>query len=207
LSDSLGHEYLRISVKRESGLPSPDSNHMHRRGQISNVLHDYKKVGDEILISHPRGDFYLEAQPTDQTPVVLISAGVGSTCLFSILNIISHNTTRPITWIHGARNYKMRPFKDAVDQICSRNELMHTVYFTSRPLHEEVECRKYDIQGRVDLDNVSKSLLFTGDDSSQYFVCGPSEFMVNTSKQLKGYGINDKNIKMELFGTGGIPDS
>ncbi|EPE32145.1 Globin-like protein [Glarea lozoyensis ATCC 20868] len=207
MSDSPGNEYLRISVKRDSEAHSPDSSHVHQRGQISNLLHDQKDVGDEIQVSHPRGDFYFESQRKDQSPVILISAGVGSTCLLSILKTISQNTTRPITWIHGARNHEMRPFKETVDQICSRNDAMHTVYFSSRPLQTEVEGREYDKQGRINLENVNKWLLFTDDDSAQYFVCGPSEFMVNTSKQLKRYGVNDKNIKMELFGTGAIPDS
>ena len=106
LSDAPGKKYLRISVKREEGIEIGDPKSKTHPGYISNVLHEKRSVGDTVRVSHPFGDFfYHEDEQEKNAPVVLISAGVGLTCLMSILNtLVEEKSERPITWIHGARN-------------------------------------------------------------------------------------------------------
>ncbi len=66
--------YIRLSIKREQGTPP---------GKMSNFLHEDMKVGMQIEVSPPFGNFYLNLD--DTTPVVLISGGVGLTPLTSML--------------------------------------------------------------------------------------------------------------------------
>jgi nitric oxide dioxygenase len=204
LSDAPGKDYLRISVKKEKGIVVGEPAHTAHEGYISNILHERREVGDVIKVSHPFGDFFFDDSETKKdAPVVLISAGVGLTCLTSILNSLAlKKSSRPMTWIHGARDSKTRAFKKDVDALAVENNNVHAVYFSSSPKEGEVD---YDIKGRIDMDMVGKELLFTDDDRTLYFTCGPTEFMLDMEAKLGSYGIPADRVKMELFGTGGVP--
>ncbi|CAE6995713.1 hypothetical protein CFE70_000150 [Pyrenophora teres f. teres 0-1] len=207
LSDAPGKTYLRISVKKEPGIEVGEPKHMTHAGYISNLLHEVKKEGDVIRVSHPFGDFFFDASDVSQdTPVVLISAGVGLTALTSIFNsLIQQKPSRPITWIQGARNSKTRAFKKHFDQCARSNENVHTVYYSSNPIEGEIQGQDYSIKGRVDLDQVDSKYLHTDNSKTQYYCCGPTQFMLDVEAKLKSYGVPTERVKMELFGTGGVP--
>lgn len=207
LSDAPGKPYLRISVKREPGIELGEPKHMTHPGYLSNILHDTKEVGDTVRVSHPWGDFFFEQDKEDaDAPVVLISAGVGLTCLQSILNsLVEKKSTRPISWIHGARNANTRAFKKNIDLLAENNKNVHTVYFSSSPRDDEIQGRDYHVKSRVNLDSIDKEKLFADNDKTLYFVCGPEKFMLDIEAKLRSYGVPKERVKMELFGTGGVP--
>lgn len=209
LSDAPGKPYLRISVKREPGVEIGEPKHMTHAGYISNILHDRKSVGDVVKLSHPFGDFFFDDEKTEKdAPVVLISAGVGLTCLVSILeHLVQGGTARPITWIHGSRDSKARALKPHVDELAANNNNIHKVYFSSSPVEGEVQGRDYDVKGRVDLDKVEKEWLHTDNGKTQYYTCGPTQFMLDVEQKLKSFGVGSERVHMELFGTGGVPRS
>ena len=90
LSDAPWPDYYRVSVKREAGLNPMNPDAATHPGLISNMMHDMKKEGDIVRVSHLMGDFFLDPKTADdEAPVVLLSAGVGLTCLTSILYIRS----------------------------------------------------------------------------------------------------------------------
>jgi nitric oxide dioxygenase len=207
LSDASGKGYLRISVKKEKGIEVGEPKQVLREGYVSNVLHETKEEGDVVRISHPFGDFYFEESGSEkENPVVLISVGVGLTCLTSILKtLLEKESSRPVTWIHGARNSDTRAFKKDIDALAANHANVQSVQFYSDPLEGEIDGRDYHIQGRVDLEKVGKKVLFTDNDRTQYYICGPTQFMLDVGAKLKSYGVRAENVKMELFGTGGVP--
>lgn len=211
LSDAPGKPYLRISVKREPGIEIGEPKHMTHAGYLSNMLHDKKDVGDVLKLSHPFGDFFFEDEDdkdaVEKAPVVLLSAGVGLTCLMSILNtLVGQGRPRPVTWIQGSRDSTVRSFKRHVDELAAGNKNLHRFYFSSSPAEGEVEGQDYDIRGRVELDRVDKKWLFTDNKKTQYFTCGPRQFMVDVARKLKSFGVESERVHMELFGTGGVPE-
>lgn len=206
LSDAPGKDYLRISVKREPGIEVGEPGHMSHPGYLSNIMHEKKHVGDIVRVSHPWGDFFFDEEKEDSSaPIVLISAGVGLTCLNSILNTTLERSSRPVTWIQGARDSKTRAFKKEIDGLAAKKENLHTVYFSSSPQEGEVQGQDYDIKSRVDLDQIDRKVLFADNDKTLYFTCGPEKFMLDVEAKLKSYGVPAKRIYMELFGTGGVP--
>ncbi|PSN60928.1 flavohemo protein [Corynespora cassiicola Philippines] len=207
LSDSPGKGHLRISVKREPSIEIGEAKSMSHPGYLSNILHDRKSVGDVVRVSHPFGDFFFEEKGTDEdSPIVFISAGVGLTCLMSILNALAEQrSARPITWIHGARHSGVRAFKSHVDGLAASHSNLQRVYFDSEPREGEAEGIHYTLKGRIDLDKVSKEKLFVQDDRTRYFICGPTQFMLDMEARLKSYGVSGERVHMELFGTGGVP--
>jgi ferredoxin-NADP reductase/uncharacterized protein YcbX len=97
LSSSPLDDGLRISVKREPA------------GPMSNHLHDNAMVGDVIHASMPAGAFH--ADPTDETPLWLVSMGIGITPMISILRTMTaEQPGRVMRVIHGARDPDDVPF-------------------------------------------------------------------------------------------------
>ena len=93
LSDSPTRDYYRLTIKRE---PAPPDRPDLYPGVSSNYFHDEVGPGSKLLAKSPRGRFFLD--PHGDTPVVLLSAGVGLTPLISMLNaIVDAGSDRP-TW-------------------------------------------------------------------------------------------------------------
>lgn len=208
LSDQPKPDYYRISVKRELGLNPADPAAAAHPGYISNILHDTFNVGDTLKVSHPCGDFFLS--PTDAktaNPIVLISAGVGLTPLTSILNTLTAQTpsARKLHFIHGARSSNARAFKKHVSELPRQFPSIKATFFTGHPSKEDQEGIDYHHVGRVDLSKLDDQDLFLDDAKTDFYICGPAKFMTDMESSLKARGVGADRIKMELFGTGGVP--
>lgn len=206
LSDAPRPDYYRISVKRERGLNMDDPKAPAHPGYISNILHADRRVGDELGVSHPFGDFFLDPAEGSTAPVVLISAGVGLTCLMSILyTLVAQDAPRQVAWIHSARNSSVRAFSAHISDVVRTKWNVHAVLFNTSPA-QDVHGVDYHHEGRMNLDKVDEEKdLFLGDKGTEYYICGPTQFMLDMEAKLKGYGVGQDRIKMELFGTGGVP--
>ncbi|KAF2670291.1 hypothetical protein BT63DRAFT_424232 [Microthyrium microscopicum] len=201
LSDSSNPDYLRVSIKKETG------NGASAPGVVSSLMHETKKEGDIIRVSRPVGVFFLdEAKIALDAPLVLISGGVGLTPLTAMLNhSAAQNTTRPISWVHGARSTAARAFKQHVEDVAKLHENVQVILFTANVAKEEVEGVENHIQGHINLDLVDKETkLFLSNKKAEYYVCGPMMFMLTMEKALQGQGVDSSRIHMEKFGTGGI---
>ena len=87
LSGAPSAETYRLSVKREE------------QGIASRFLHDQVHVGSRIAARAPSGDFGI---PDHDSPLVLVSAGVGLTPMLSMLHAAAEeNADRPIWYVHG----------------------------------------------------------------------------------------------------------
>src|SRR5438094_1800904 len=96
LSGPLSTERYRISVKIEPN------------GVAGNYLRDHVRVGDALDVSLPRGSFILQS---GERPVVLLSAGIGATPVLAMLDAVAAaRPTRPVLWLHGARDRQHHPF-------------------------------------------------------------------------------------------------
>lgn len=201
-------QYYRNSIKREesSDKTSPP-------GLVSNVLHKSHDVGSIVEMSQPAGDFFLESTSTSSStaPLILISAGVGQTPLMSILNsliptsVSGDTTDRPVSWIHTARNKSTHAFAEYIDSLTSAHSNISSVIFHSQPLPDETQGTDYDFLGRLDLNLLdSKRHLHLNDSSAEYFICGPGKFMTSVGEWLRENGVDDKRVKMEVFGVSNI---
>lgn len=193
LSDVPNQQYYRISVKREV---SPTGNNLPP-GTFSNILHDNVKVGDIIDCSPPYGDFTLDVEA--HSPVVLISGGVGSTPMLSMLGAIvqqcSHD--RQVRYIHGTRNSQTHAMKQFINDIVKRNDNVKKYIYYDTVSDNDTKGIDYDYQGYIDLAALKNDIML---DDTDYYVCGPKIFMDKIIQQLKSLGITDHKIHYELFG-------
>jgi ferredoxin-NADP reductase/MOSC domain-containing protein YiiM len=191
LSDSPGHPgYYRVTIKREP-LPEDPS-----EVSVSNYFNDQIKPGTKVQVGAPRGVFFLD--PKEETPVVLLSGGVGLTPMISMLNaIVESGGKRPVWFIHGTRNGIHHAMCKHMRLVAAENDnvTMHIRYSQPRP--EDLKGRDYDSTGHVNVD-LLKNLLPNKD--MDFFLCGPPPFMKSLIKDLHAWGVQKDRIRFELFG-------
>jgi nitric oxide dioxygenase len=188
LSSAPNGEYYRISVKKEAGNPQ------HPDGLLSNYLHHAVREGDTVEVSPPAGDFTLASD--QQTPVVLISGGVGQTPLLSMLEqVVTSGSARPVVWVHGSRNRAAHAFRRWVTDVVAQhpNVQEHSFYETLWP--------GAPVQGHypgfVDVHQLPAQALPAGAD---YYICGPAPFIRKQVQDLTALGVPATAIHFEEFG-------
>ena len=176
--------FYRITVKR------------HSQRLVSRFLHDHVQVGHILSASAPRGDFVLDHESS--RPIVLVSAGVGLTPLVSMLHELSQNATRPVWFVHGARDGRHHTLAQEVRRLASAHSRIVAHFAFSRP--EPDDNGRYDSAGRVDA-GLLETLL--PDFDADYYLCGPTGFMAAIQQQLEDRGVLAERVHFESFGPAG----
>lgn len=188
LSSAFNPEYYRISVKRESGMNSSPA------GKVSNTLHS-KSEGDVISVSAPAGIFHLEKD--SDSPLVLISGGVGFTPMLSMLETnMSCLQNKKTVWIHGCRNESVHAFKHQIADLKQEAKWLETFTFYDSVENQE-SLPEGIIKGRVDLDRCRESILL---EEAKFYICGPEMFIRTQYQALLQLNVNQENIFYEEFG-------
>jgi ferredoxin-NADP reductase/MOSC domain-containing protein YiiM len=181
LSGEPGADTYRISVKREP------------HGAGSQYVHTRVQAGDVLEVAAPRGSFVL--QPGD-SPVLLISAGVGATPVLAMLHALADTRSgRDVWWLHCARNRAEEPFAAESRSLLAQLISGHRHICYSRPRPDDVEGRDYQTAGRLSA-TVLAALELPRD--AEAYLCGPSAFMADASAALAGLGID--RVHTEIFG-------
>ncbi len=172
-----GREY-RISVKREPG------------GVVSNALHDMPE-GTIVELFAPAGEFTLAP---GNKPLVLISGGVGITPTLAMLEQ-ALATSRPVHFIHCARNAGVHAFRRAVDAFAERHTQLQRFY-----CYEEHDgsADAPDAIGRLTEQQLADWLPHSRDVDA-YFL-GPKPFMAAVRRQLRAIGVPEQQTRYEFFG-------
>ncbi|MBF6636882.1 NO-inducible flavohemoprotein [Rouxiella silvae] len=174
----------RIAVKREA------------MGTVSNYLHQRAKVGDTLYLAPPHGEFYLDVTP--QTPVALISGGVGQTPMLAMLNqLAAQKHPAAVQWIHAAENKQVHAFADEVNALKATLPQLQTHVWYQHPNVLDLPGEDYQYQGLLDLSAVKTELAADG---MHFYLCGPVGFMQFTARQLLELGIEEAHIHYECFG-------
>lgn len=211
LSDAPHEDYYRITVKKELGHPKrPDTAgdggdggvEYSPAGKMTNFLIDRLQPGDLVDVTHPAGEFFLDTNNWSRSvPVVLISAGVGVAPMVSMLNtMLDLQPTRDVSWVHGAR--RMVPFRQHLREAQRRMPNLRTNIFKTHLADGDLAGVTYDFDARVDLAKVAREDLFLQHRGTEYYICGPEQFMVEMAEYLKMQGVELHRLKFELFSTG-----
>ena len=197
LSDGPGHDYYRVSIKRE---PSPTDQPDAPPGLSSTYFHDQVETGTTLTVGPPRGKFHLE--PESDRALVLLSAGVGLTPMVSMANaVVRRGSKRPVWFIHGARNGREHALGKHVRHLARQHENLHLHIRYSRPDPIDVEGFDYDGVGHVDIAALKQVLPF---DDYEFYLCGPTPFMKSLYCGLLATGVAETRIHYEFFGPGSL---
>jgi nitric oxide dioxygenase len=188
LSSSPGKDHYRISVKKETSPTNPD-------GMVSNYLHDQVNEGAILEISAPAGDFILDTEKN--SPVVLLSGGVGLTPMVSMLNtLVEKQPEREVTFIHAAANGNLHALRDEVAEVSKKGNVKTVVFYDS-PTEEDRLKEHFDVEGYVTKEWISDNTNIT---TADFYFCGPVPFMKMVFQSLKQLGVTEDRIHFEFFG-------
>ncbi|MFF5454177.1 globin domain-containing protein [Streptomyces sp. NPDC012950] len=177
LSSAPGRPQWRITVKRVDGDPA---------GEVSSWLHAHAREGDTVEVSAPFGDLVL---PGGDGPLLLASAGIGSTPMLAMLDhLVNTGSTRPVVVVHAdrapathAHAAELRRLVDALPQ-----GTLHLCY--------EEPGDSGARPGRADVTALDLPAGTTA------YLCGPLPFLRAVRGDLLGRGTAAADIHYEVFG-------
>jgi ferredoxin-NADP reductase len=182
LSGPRSPERYRISVKLEPN------------GAAGMYLREHVRVGDGLDVSAPRGSFILQS---GERPVVLLSAGIGATPVLAMLHALSAaRSTRPVWWLHGARDRLHDPFAGEVRSLMRTLTRGRSFICYSRPGSGDKMGEDFDASGHLS-QPVFDQIGLPRD--ADVYLCGPTRFMSEMKETLAGLGFAPERMHVELF--------
>ncbi|CCH59556.1 hypothetical protein TBLA_0B07380 [Henningerozyma blattae CBS 6284] len=180
LCSSLHDENLKFSVKLEQTENLPN-------GLVSEYLDLDVKVGDELELSAPAGDFTMNKDliMQDKVPLVLLAAGVGATPLLAMLETqIRNYPSRPIYWFQSSQDEASEVFKKEVDGLLKNaSSVKKVVVHTNKQPEIDAKFLKENIPEGADV-----------------YLCGPLGFMKGMVDHFKVLEFKKDDIHYEPFG-------
>jgi len=185
LSSEPSAERWRLSIKHEPN------------GAAGAYVEAVLKVGDVIDVSAPRGAFTL-AQ--GDGPVVLLSAGIGSTPVLAMLHALAAGgSQRDIWWVHGARNGAEQAFAMEARALLKSLPGGHSHVLYSAPGPTDRLAVDFDGPGRVDVQALKE---LGAPREADFYLCGPAAFMSALTADLMSWGVPAERLHSENFGAG-----
>nr|WP_068154730.1 globin domain-containing protein [Rhodococcus phenolicus] len=156
-------------------------------GLVSPFLVDAVRTGTELIVSHPFGSLLVEG---GNTPLALISAGIGITSTLTVLqNLAETNPLRRVVALHVDHSPYDHARRTDIAELVSRlpNSRMQVRYNDFEEFH---------VIGRSPVDDLDLPAGATA------YVYGPVAFMRAVRDGLVGRGIPLESIHYEAFAPG-----
>lgn len=193
LSAKPNQDWLRISVKREEGVPDTAP-----AGYVSNLLHNSLAAGSVLDVAPPCGEFFLDHDLMDDRPLILIAGGIGITPLMSMLqSSLATSPQREVALIHCCQNEDVQAFKSTVEDLKAQHANLNAHF---RYLDPQQPLSSNGIG--VSKGFIDASLLETmvGARDADYYYCGPTPFLANMQRLLSERNIPRGRQHFEFFG-------
>jgi len=211
LPSALPGQYIMVRVRPDPDAPAVTRSYslcgspgtfnyrigVKSEGLASGFLHQSVRAGGRLEISAPRGSFTLAA---GETPVVLISAGVGVTPMLAMLHgavATSAGASRPIWWLHSARDRAHHSFAKEADDVLVALPASRRCVTYSRPAPGDMLGRDFDRPGHLSLELLDELGI---PQDADFYLCGPSSFLSDFQKGLAKWGIPWPRVHVEVFG-------
>lgn len=198
LSNAPGDGRWRISVKREDGGEAAPL------GEVSNWLLAHLRAGDELQVTLPFGDLALDID--SETPVVLISNGIGATPMLGMLSHIAKDQPhRPVTVLHADRDARdaalVEEMVTAVEKLPATSGSVLRLWFRSgldEKLSSFEEGRRRRASERASEGLLSLDQVAVAPDAEVY-LCGSNGFLQGVRGQLAERNVATDRVHYELF--------
>ncbi|MFE9423930.1 globin domain-containing protein [Kitasatospora sp. NPDC006697] len=169
-------ETLRFSVKRD--------------GEVSTRLHEHAAPGSTVRVSRPFGDVHLDE--AGDSPVLLVSAGIGCTPMIGILDrLAATGSKRRVISAHADRSPAEHAFRAELARLTAELPEAEAHIWYEHPADADWPA---DRTGLIDLDALVVPAGATA------YLCGPLPFLRFTRNQLIDAGVPAASIHYEVFG-------
>ncbi|GAA4935491.1 globin domain-containing protein [Actinoplanes utahensis] len=177
-------EHRYFAVKRVRGGGRPD-------GEVSNLLHDEIKVGDELTMSVPYGDVVLD---DSGRPVVFASAGIGVTPMAGMLShLVAAGSSLNVTVLHADAEEKSFALRRQIAGDLARLPESRLFVWYERDTATDLPVTGA-FPGTMNLAQAGLPA------DAVYYLCGPLPFLQSVRGALIERGVAPADIQYEVFG-------
>ena len=183
-SSPFSGEPIRIAVKRVD------------KGLVSNHINDVIKVGDQIEVMSPQGNFTLETSLEQKTYVAFAAGSVITPIWSMIKSVLDNEPGSKFVLFYGNKTSDSTIFKNEIDSLTG--DRLSVYHILSRE-----ETGNSITNGRIDKNKATELLKSNLDllKSKAFFMCGPEEMIFNVKDVLQTLGVSENKMKFELFTT------
>lgn len=167
-------------------------------GLVSNYLNDNAKVGDEIQLMDPTGNFTTEFDAVNQRHLVFFGGGSGITPLMGLTkSLLLKEPNSKITLVYANRNVDSIIFKSTFEKLqADSNGRLEVIHVLEMP---PVAWDGYS--GRLSPATIGDILAKVSQKGpvSEYFMCGPEGMMQAVSDAFRELGLPKEKLRKESF--------
>ncbi|MBX2878464.1 MAG: 2Fe-2S iron-sulfur cluster binding domain-containing protein [Granulosicoccus sp.] len=180
------NEQLRVGIKKVAG------------GAFSTWANERLRTGDILQAMKPMGNFHTVIDPSIAKRYLCIAGGSGITPVLSILKtVLIEEPLSQCSLIYANRNINSIMFKEELEDLKNRFMSRFSITHILESGSEEIEL----FSGLIDIEKCKH--LFTHWLNVRLFdtafICGPEPMMLTIAQSLKQHGMNEDDIKFELF--------
>ncbi len=155
---------------------------------------DQVKPGDKVTIEGPYGSFYPKEVEHSDTPLVLLSGGIGVTPNLSILrHEMTLNSNRRIAFVWGLNVEDDMMYIDELEKLAEENE-----NFSFHLIFSGEEVEGYP-EGFIDDDFIRSEGLEEFYDTANWHVCGPPPMLEAAKGLLTEQDVDEEQQYIEEF--------
>jgi ferredoxin-NADP reductase len=160
-------------------------------GHVSAFLNDRAAVGLVVEAKGPFGRFYFDE--VRHKRIVLIAGGSGITPIMAMLRYIDDRClVTPVTLIYCVRTRDDIIFEQELERLSRRLPTFRMVLVLSQP-----DAAWNGPRGRLSRELIASSV--EEPQSSAFFLCGPSPFMVSVQEMLQSLDVRSECVTRESF--------
>ena len=178
--------FLRVGIKRVEG------------GLFSNWINDNLKIGDQLYSMPPMGKFNTPIEPDVQKQYIAFVAGSGITPVLSIIKtVLRHEPLAQFTLIYANKQANSIMFREELEDL-------KNIYLDRFSIIHILKSEAQDIDlfaGRINYEKLEQLCQNWVDLAATdiAYICGPEQMMLVVADFLRNHGMNDSQIKFELF--------
>jgi ferredoxin-NADP reductase len=174
---------LEITVKKKD------------QGFVSGQLVEEVRVGDQVELTGPAGEFYLNPF-RDTDDIVGLAVGSGITPFLSIIeDLAEHGSSLRLLLLYGSRTEGDIIFRERLEALDRDNDWLRVVLTLSKPgLGWKGE------RGRIDKAFLERHLDGADLGGKTFFVCGPRELYRSILIGLGELGVPRSRVRLESYG-------
>ncbi len=178
---------LQVGIKRVDG------------GAFSTWANEDLKVGDTVQAMPPMGGFFTELNAANEKQYLGFAGGSGITPVLSIIKTtLAREPNSTFTLVYANKGVNTIMFREELEDLkntyMGRFNVIHVLESDAQEIDlftglvTEEKCADLFKTGWIDIENVDTA-----------FICGPEPMMLGIAKALRDHGLDDSQIKFELF--------
>jgi ring-1,2-phenylacetyl-CoA epoxidase subunit PaaE len=181
-----GEALLRVGIKKIDG------------GCFSTWANDELQAGEVLEAMPPTGNFHTAIEPGRRKSYLGFAAGSGITPLLGIIKtVLAEEPRADFTLVYANRSASSIMFREELADLKNAHLGRLSVIHILASEAPDIEL----FAGR--LDSAKCAALFASwidvASADQAFICGPEAMMLAVAAALRGHGLDDDQIKFELF--------